>query len=693
MSRLIRLIPATIVMAGMLSAQGTRVVFDAGTATPFPFPADTLTVADPQQKTGLRMNLPLPDCNAEPSTCQEVGLVNELDGFSINPRIQVRFSGPIDVNTLRDGVFFVWMDKLFDDQFGLYPAGHVMRINQVYYDPATHTAYAKPDEHLYQTRRYALVVTSAVRDMEGRPVTADPAFTACAAQASGYCGRVREAVSMAEPKFAPNHIVAASVFTTQSVTAWLENARDALENAPLGVAPIGMRSVFHLADIEKITMRYHTRVAPVTRDSRDLPIYLLNGVGRIAVGTFSAPSFVNEKHQIPAVPTGQAVPLPAATERLQFAVYLPATPAPPGGYPVVIAPGNAGGDAMWHSSLYAGTFARHGMATITVNAFAQGWGPDGQMVIQEKNGTRVELPYRGRSVDYNGNLVVDMGEGCSIGWQANMPVIHRDCFRQTALDLQQLVRVIKGGLDVDGDGRTDLDPRQIHYQGMSQGAYYGAIFGAISPEIAGVILDGAAGSIEENRLRLNTSPLLSSRRPSVFNGPNGILAEYVHKYKPVRVFSVPGAAAVHDVVERVEWYTQSGEAAAYMQHLWWSTLPGVPMKFVLMQHGLGDNPLFANLVRNGNLRASTVLYHHAVARAKYPALMANAHYHTMPDVRPFFASDLLPHYLIATLAQEQAATFLTSGGRSIYDANYWTRMWFGADLFELNPARLPDETN
>lgn len=31
---LIRLIPATILMAGILSAQGTRVVFDAGAAAP-----------------------------------------------------------------------------------------------------------------------------------------------------------------------------------------------------------------------------------------------------------------------------------------------------------------------------------------------------------------------------------------------------------------------------------------------------------------------------------------------------------------------------------------------------------------------------------------------------------------------------------------------------------------------------------
>jgi hypothetical protein len=670
MSWLIRLLLATILMAGMLGAQGTRVVFEANAAAPFPFPADTLTAPDAQQKTGLRMNLPLPDCAAEPSSCQEIGLINELDGFSINPRIQVRFSAPVDVTTLRDGIFFVWLDKLFDDQFGLYPAGHMMRINQVYYDPETHTAYAKPDEHLYQRRRYALVVTSAVRDRQGNPVTADPAFAACVAETAGYCGQVRDAVAMAGPKFAPNQVVAASVFTTQSVTAWLESARDALENAPLGVAPIGMRSVFNMADIEKITMRYHVGVAPAAHAARDLPIHLLNGVGRIAVGTFTAPSFVNERHQIPAIPTGQPVPLPARTERLQFAVYLPATPPPPGGYPVVIAPGNAGGDAMWHSSLYAGTFARYGMATITVNAFAQGWGPEGQMVIQEKNGTRAELPYRGRSVDYNGDLAIGMGEGCALGWEENLPIIHRDCLRQTALDLQQLVRVIKTGLDVDGNGRVDLDPRQIHYHGMSLGGFYGSLFAAISPDVIAAVFDGSLGSIEESRLMLNSSGMLSHRRPSIFNGPNGILAEYVPKYKPVRVFSVPGAAAVHDVIERVEWCSQPGEQAAYMQHLWWSTLPGVPVKPVLLQYGMGDNPLFANLVRNGNLRASTVIYHHQLAQAKFPALFANPHGHTMPDPRPFFPSDPLPHYLIAILAQEQAATFLTSGGRSIYNANY-----------------------
>jgi hypothetical protein len=452
-----------------------------------------------------------------------------------------------------------------------------------------------------------------------------------------------------------------------------------------------MRSVFNLGDIEKITMRYHSRVTPVGYTELDLPIHLLGGVGRIAVSTFTAPRFVNESHQIPAAPTGQPVALPAAMDRIQFQVFLPATPPPPGGYPVVIAPGNAGGDAMWHSSLYTGTFARNGMATIAVNAFSCGYGPGGQMAIQEKNGTRVEAPYRGRAVDYNGDLTIGMNEGCLLGWRVNRPLLHRDCFRQSALDFHQLTRVIRAGLDVDMDGVIDLDRNRIYFHGMSLGAMYGPVFAAICPYVSGAVFDGGAGPIAEvSSLSL---PSLPFRNPSVLNAGNGFEMEYVKRHQPVRVFSVPGAVAIHDVVERLEWYSQPGEPAAYMQHLGWSTLPGVPIKPVLLQHGLGDMPQFSNLVRYGNLRATTVLYDHSQARAKYPGLMANAHYHTMPDVRPFFVSDFLPHYLIANLAQQQAATFLISGGNSIYDANYWTRLWFGADLFELNPKRLPDEMN
>ncbi len=38
----------------------------------------------------------------------------------------------------------------------------------------------------------------------------------------------------------------------------------------------------------------------------------------------------------------------------------------------------------------------------------------------------------------------------------------RDCTRQTALDLMQLVRAIRENMDLDGDGVRDLDGNRIY---------------------------------------------------------------------------------------------------------------------------------------------------------------------------------------------------------------------------------------
>ena len=53
----------------------------------------------------------------------------------------------------------------------------------------------------------------------------------------------------------------------------------------------------------------------------------------------------------------------------------------------------------------------------------------------------------------------------------------------------------------------------------------------------------------------------------------------------------------------------------------------------------------------------------------------------------------LPQYLIAELAQQQAAGFLASDGTVIPDVNFWSRMWFGVDLFETPPETLPEDLN
>jgi len=154
---------------GCDSRGGVRVLFNPASPDIGPFPTDVLTVADPAQKTGLRVNLPKPDCDVEPSTCLEITAVNQLDGFSIEPRLRIRFSGLINPDTLRDGIFLVWLDDLTNEEYGLQPFSSVTPINSVSYDPATNTAFAEPDDILSQHRRYALVVTSAVRDTKGDP--------------------------------------------------------------------------------------------------------------------------------------------------------------------------------------------------------------------------------------------------------------------------------------------------------------------------------------------------------------------------------------------------------------------------------------------------------------------------------------------------------------------------------------------
>jgi hypothetical protein len=170
------LIAVVLFSAAVAHARGVRVLFDPRDPSIGPFPSDYLTLPDGQQKTGLRVNMPLPNCTAEPATCTELTLIDQFDGFSLQPRIHVRFSGPVDPNTLRAGMFFVWLDQITRDEPGLAPRGYVSGINEVVWNPATNTAYARPDDMFDQSRRYALVVTDALRDRAGDPVEADAGF-------------------------------------------------------------------------------------------------------------------------------------------------------------------------------------------------------------------------------------------------------------------------------------------------------------------------------------------------------------------------------------------------------------------------------------------------------------------------------------------------------------------------------------
>ena len=139
-----------------------------------PFPSDFFTVADAGQNTALRVNLPAPDCNTRPSDCQDVAVLNQLDGFSAQTRLEIPFNGAIDPSTVNSStVFFV---SLGDIVAGGAAGGTRIGVNQIVWDPASSTLFMESDALLEQHTRYVAVVTTGVKDTKGNPVVAPAAF-------------------------------------------------------------------------------------------------------------------------------------------------------------------------------------------------------------------------------------------------------------------------------------------------------------------------------------------------------------------------------------------------------------------------------------------------------------------------------------------------------------------------------------
>src|SRR5262245_32538058 len=156
------------------STPSTFAAFDLDVPDLAPFPSDRFTVADSSQLTGRRVNLPLPDAPTHPSDYDDVTVINTLDGFNLQPRLSIPFSGPIDVTTVNSTTVF--LIKLGDPTAPEEGGGQVVGINQTVWDVATNTLHVESDELLEQHTRYALLVTRGVRDADGLPAQPSEAF-------------------------------------------------------------------------------------------------------------------------------------------------------------------------------------------------------------------------------------------------------------------------------------------------------------------------------------------------------------------------------------------------------------------------------------------------------------------------------------------------------------------------------------
>ena len=667
-------------------ARGVAPAFELGSPSGSPFPSDRWTSPDASQLTGLRVDLPKPNCAVFPSDCIDVDLVNTLDGFNVQPRLSIPFTGAIDPATATsDTVFLVRQ-----------PDGAVTGIDQRIWNPGTSTLHAESAEQLDQGTTYLLVVTRGIRDAGGDRIAATDWRRALSLGQSrstadkAYRKALLEALATLPAGTTPADVAALSLFTTQSVTAQLEQIRrqiDASTPAPASflLGSGGERTVFARATTASILFaRQNSTAAPTSSSPLGAypALHAFDTVGTVAFGAYDSPEYRNTFFAIPATATATGAPAVQGTSRVHFNLMLPNGPTPPGGWPVAIF-GHGFGDNKNNSPFaVASVLAGAGIATIAINVPGHGGGPLGTLTVNAASGP-VTLPAGGRGVDQNGDGAIGGTEGVdAIGAYALAAT--RDGLRQTVVDLMQLVRQIEVGMDVDGDGAADLNPTRISYFGQSFGGIYGTTFLAVEPAVRTGVPNVPGGSIVEiARLAPGFRPLawlsLVSRAPALANLPG--LFQFDEnmplKGEPVRIDTVPGADAIQGFFDRAEWAQQAGNPAAYAPHLLRAPLVGVPAKSVILQYARGDqtvpNPTTSAIIRAGGLQARTTLFRNDLA----PTASLNPH--------AFLAGIVGPYASFAIAAQTQIATFFASGGALTIDPD-------GAGaLFETPMAGPPAE--
>jgi hypothetical protein len=299
-------------------------------------------------------------------------------------------------------------------------------------------------------------------------------------------------------------------------------------------------------------------------------------VGTVARASFLSPDYRAEGGRFPArFLDGSAVPPDA---RLEFLLALPAPDsaqgiAPP--YPVVILQHGFAGDDTIVTQL-AGPLTAAGLAAIGIPAPEHG--------------------PRGHFLDF-----FNFDDFNAFG----------DNWRQSSVDLLQLVRVIEHGLDLDGDAASDVDPGRLGYLGVSLGGVIGGVFTAIEPDVTTAVLNVPGGRLSQ--LTGASSPFAEPFLAR-FAAESGI---------PVRVCGgAPTAAACAGDADcaagetcrrnpdftllleaaTLDWQTQldPGDGSAYARALRLEPSTAAP-RAVLVQEGIGDmvvaNPLTEALAR------------------------------------------------------------------------------------------------
>jgi Bacterial virulence factor lipase N-terminal len=671
-------------------ASGVHPLFDVQSTTGSPFPSDRFTLTDSAQNTDRRVNLPMPNCAASPSNCGDVALLNQLDGFNIQPRISVPFDGAIDPSTVNNNTVF--LIRIADTSNPTTFNPQIVGINQVVWDTLTNTLFVKSDQQLDQHTTYLLIVTKGVHDSAGDPIEADDSFVNF--RHTLNFGQTKDpelksyrktlinlldddVLATLAPGLLSSDIAVASVFTTGSVTSTLEKIRDQIKVASAPTASFnlgthGESTVFPVASISGILFgQQQNIVGPLNTVPVPTPALQVfpGAVAKVAFGKFSAKNFETAGGFIPAVPTRTGEPAVQSTGDVYFNLFIPAGTRPTNGWPVAIFAHGIGNNKNSSPFAVASTLAHSGIATLSINSVGHGFGPAGTLTVIQGSGS-VVLSAGGRGVDLNASGTIDSFEGL-VATGAQIEIAARDGVQQTVADLMQVVRMIQGGVDVDNTGSASLDANRIYMFGQSLGGIIGTVFMGIEPDIKAGVPNVPGGTfVDVALLSESNRPLLAfflgSRLPSLLNGGVGGFTDNMPLRNQAPVINVvPGAMEIQRIADVFNWIAQAGESTAWAPFIRKSPLPGQAAKAVIIQFARGDktnpNPSTTAIIRAGDLADRATFFRNDLAFLANPAFPKNPHtFLTNLAGAPAVAA-------VAVGAQSQIAVFFASNGAVTID--------------------------
>jgi hypothetical protein len=622
--RLLAASAALLVAAGLTavpaaSAQSAPVaVRDGSTLETAVFPNDRFTVADAAQLTGRRVNLPVPSCTpATRSACDAVAILNTTDGFDLQPRVFLPFTGDVDVATVTPESVYVEG-----------PRGRV-GLQELTFDPASDVLAGTTRAQLPEQARHVLVITRLVRGKDGQPLAREVRVPFTTMSGTTELARLRAALD-------DGSAYAAAGIGSRTASFVQPNPGDQFSPIASG----SVTTVFPPPPVttENIQRNDQRTTSTTTLTTSMVPNLALAGVGCYAFGSYETPLFAREDSTITPTPTTQTPPV-VGKARTGFALIVPAGTPPAGGWPVAVyGPGFT--RSYFDLFVTADANALAGIATIATNPLGHGFGPASTITIQGP-GTRF-LSY-GRGKDLTGDGTIEAAEGsqpaiavsndAGTGTVVETPSpnqVHglRGGLLQTVVDNMALVRSVESGMDVPScpagdlpgpgnasapDSRAPLSRDVTRYYGLSFGGIYGTMLMGTDPSVTRGLLNVGGGPITDiarlSGFRNLVGNILRANRPSLLNGGpglNGFTESWPLPHDAPITGPVPGAMDIQRSFAYSLWYGRPGGPETY------APLLKPAGKDVLYQVAFGDNTVpnltSGNIIRAGDLRDRTTYY-------------------------------------------------------------------------------------